>query len=58
MNIITIISCGYFNECNQSVVFGKGPDILAAEAKKTTPVTTSVTDIKPIIKQVTTGRGT
>lgn len=52
MNIITVISCGYFNECRSGIVFGKGPDILVAEAKKTSPTTTAVKDIKPIIKRV------
>ncbi len=53
MNLITIISCGYFNECKAGIVFGKGPDIIAAEAKKTSPTTTAVSDMKPIIHKVT-----
>lgn len=56
MNVITIISAGYFNECKAGVIFGKGPDILAAEAKKTSPTTTAVTDMKPIITRVNPGK--
>lgn len=52
MDIISIISCGYFNDCKPGIVFGKGPGIIAAETKTDTP-TLVATDVKPIIKQVT-----